>query len=307
MGERSTRSSIFRKLCTDLSIRKAWKYFFIYSPVAPYLKKIIPQILHQKLLVYPQIGYWPDIRNPKSFNEKLLHRKLFTNDSRFSIVEDKYRVREYVADRVGDDILPELYHVTDDPNTIPFEELPEAFVIKPSHLSGPIRFVDDKHGVDYGSIKESCEEWLDQRHGSIRGEYWYDEIDSKILVEERLRDDEFDIPIDFKFFVFHGRVEYVEVDMDRFEDHTRRFYDREWEPQEFGVKYPVGDVIDEPERLDEMITVAERLGADFDFIRVDLYQPNGERIVFGELTVAHGSGEERFTPQEYDFKMGELW
>jgi hypothetical protein len=271
------------------------------------VKRILPKVFHQKLLVYPEIRYWPDIRSPDSFNEKLLHRKLFTSDSRFSTVEDKYQIRKYVADRIGDHILPDLYHVTEDPSTIPFDQLPDAFVIKPSHLSGPIHIVDNKHNIDHRSIKNTCTEWLNQRHGTIRGEYWYEEIERKILIEERLCDDKTDIPLDFKFFVFHGQVEYIEVDIDRFSDHTRRFYDREWNPQEFELKYPVGRVIDEPKMLEEMITVAECLGADFDFIRVDLYQPNGERVVFGELTVAHGSGEERFTPQEYDFKLGELW
>jgi len=290
-----------------ISFKDAWKYIFIYSPIAPLVKTILPKVLHQKLLVYPEIGYWPDIQNPNSFNEKLLHRKLFTNNSRFSTVEDKYQVRTYVADRVGDEILPDLYYVTEDPSTIPFESLPDTFVIKPSHLSGPIHIVDDKRSVDYESIKESCDEWLEQRHGTIRGEYWYEEIEPKILIEERLRDAKHDIPLDFKFFVFHGRVEYIEVDIDRFENHTRRFYDREWNPQEFGVKYPVGRIVDEPEQLEKMICIAECLAADFDFIRVDLYQPNGERVIFGELTVAHGSGEERFSPQEYDFKLGELW
>jgi len=290
-----------------LSFSDLWKYIFIYGPIAPHLKRILPEVLHQKLLAYPQVGYWPDIRNPKSFNEKLLHRKLFTDNNQFSVVEDKFQVRQYVADRVSDDVLPEVYYSTDNPSTIPFEELPDAFVIKPSHLSGPIHIVDDKQSVDYELIIESCETWLDQSHGSIRGEYWYHEIEPKIIIEERLRDDESNIPLDFKFFVFHGCVEYIEVDIDRFENHTRRFYDRNWNPQEFGVKYPVGRIIDEPEQLEEMIHVAEKLGADFDFIRVDLYQPNGECVVFGELTVAHGSGEERFTPQEYDFKLGELW
>lgn len=286
---------------------KIWKYIFIYSILAPHLKRILPSVLHQKLLVFPQIGYWPQIREPRTFNEKILHRKLFTENEQFSTVEDKWQVRDYVSTQVGEDILADVYYLTDDPSTIPFDELPDEFVIKPTHLSGPVRIVDKKATEDWEAMRNTCERWLSQRHGEIRNEYWYSSIKPRVIVEERLRDDEHDVPLDFKFFVFHGEVKYIQVDMDRFSEHSRRLYDREWNPLEVSLKYPKGPVISEPEKLDKMVSVADQLGDEFDFIRVDLYQLNDQRVVFGELTVGPGSGEERFKPVDYDFEFGSHW
>jgi hypothetical protein len=289
-------------------LKRIPKYPLKHGFIAPHLKDILGKTFHQKLFVYPHLGYWPQIRQPRTFNEKILHRKLFTDNDAFSIVEDKWRVREYVEERVNQNILTDIYHVTEDPETIPFDQLPNEFVIKPTHLSGSsIIFVDDKSSINREKIKRQCEAWLDEEYGEIKGEYWYKNIRPRIIVEERLRDEEHGVPLDYKFFVFHGDVEYIQVDYDRFSSHTRRLYDSEWVPQDFTLKHPLGPETEKPQQLERMIDIAETLAQDFDFIRVDLYQPNGERVVFGELTVAHGSGAEPFTPRDWDFVFGSLW
>ncbi|WP_137284590.1 ATP-grasp fold amidoligase family protein [Halorussus salinisoli] len=277
------------------------------SPLSPIIKWVFGKPLPQKLLMYKKVGYWPQLRNPRSFNEKVMYRKLFTDNETFSNLEDKWRVREYVEKKVGDQVLKEVYHVTDDPDTIPFETLPEEFVVKPTHSSGPIIIIDDKKDADWESIQAQCNDWLSEKHGVLKQEYWYWQINPKIIVEERLHDDEYGVPLDFKFFVFNGRVKFIQVDVDRFSGHTRRFFDREWDPQEFTLEFPLGPKIEKPNKLSEMISVAETLGEDFDFMRVDLYQPNEEEVIFGELTIAPGSGRERFSPVEYDFKLGSFW
>jgi hypothetical protein len=236
-----------------------------------------------------------------------MYRKLFTDKDLFSTIEDKWNVREYVSERVGDDILKEVYHVTDDPGSIPFDSLPDEFVIKPTHTSGSVILVEENEQLDRESIKAQCREWLDTTYGSIKGEYWYEDVKPQILIEERLRGKDSDIPRDFKLFVFHGRVEYIEVDFDRHSNHTRRFYDRNWEPQDFTLRYPLGPELDKPNQLNEMIDIAETLGEDFEFIRVDLYRTSGRDIAFGELTITPESGGGRFVPRKYDFEFGSLW
>ncbi|MCU4926483.1 hypothetical protein OB905_10885 [Halobacteria archaeon AArc-dxtr1] len=273
----------------------------------PTFRGLVGDTLHQQLLMYKRLGYWPKVRNPRTFNEKVIHRKLYTDDDRFARVEDKWAVRDYVAERIGDHVLPDVHHVTDDPETIPFDSLPEEFVVKPTHLSGPVIIIDEDDTPDHQRIKQECLNWLDQVHGELKHEYWYQEIEPRILVEERLHGTDGVVPRDFKFFVFHGRVEFVEVDSDRHENHTRRFYNRDWTPQEFELLYPLGPEIKAPDHLEDMIAIAETLGSGFDFIRVDLYDAVGRGIVFGELTVAPGSGGEEFRPREYDFEFGELW
>ncbi len=257
--------------------------------------------------MYPRLRYWPRICEPRTFNEKLLHRKLYTDDDRFARIEDKWAVREFVSDRVGSDILPEVYCVTDDPWSINFESLPSEYVVKPTHLSGPVILVTENDKPDVEHIRQEAEEWLNRTHGEMKGEYWYSQIDPKIIVEERLHGRKSSIPRDFKFFVFHGRVEYVQVDSDRYSNHTRRLYDRDWNPQEFSLKFPLGPETEKPDRFNEMVEIAESLGSDFDFIRVDLYITENSEIIFGELTVIPGSGGEKFQPVDYDFELGSLW
>ena len=257
--------------------------------------------------MYFSLGYWPQIREPRTFNEKIAHRKLYTNNSLFTTVEDKYQVRKYVEEKVGDKILPQLFHVTTEPESIPFEELPDGYVIKPTHMSGPIIFSDDFEKNDRSSVIDDCRSWLDMTYGETKVEYWYEDITPQILIEERLQADNGKIPLDFKFFVFHGEVEFIEVHYDRFTHHKRRIYDKNWNPQNFEFQNPLGPTMSAPNNLEQMIELSETLADDFDFIRVDLYEIDDNRIVFGELTVAPGSGADKFVPQKYDFKLGSLW
>lgn len=288
-------------------IEKVGKHVLVSSTVSSYIKRVLGDDLHQSIYMYLRLGYWPHIRNPRTFNEKIMHRKLYTSDERFSIVEDKWRVREYVAERVGEEILPELYQVTNDPEKIRFDDLPDEYVIKPTHMSGPVLFIDEDKYPNRERIKRTCDKWLNTIFGEVKGEYWYSEIKPRIIIEEYLHDEEHGVPPDYKFFCFHGEVEYIEVDIDRQSDHKRRFYSSDWKPQKFELNYPLGPETTEPNKFNEMKEISEKLAEEFDFIRVDLYQPNGDEIIFGELTVAHGSGGERFLPQKYDFKFGSLW
>ena len=285
----------------------AWRTALRRTVVGSCIGTVFDDLLVEKLAKFPRLGYWPQIREPRSFNEKIMHRKYFTDDERFSTVSDKWAVRDYVADRVGSDVLTKVYHVTDDPRTIPFNSLPPEYVIKPTHTSGGVSIVDEGEEPDETEIIETYEDWLDRTFGVEQGEYWYGDIEPQVLIEERLRGKESVVPRDFKFFVFHGQVEYIDVHYDRYGNHTRRLYDTEWNPQEFELTFPLGPVTSEPEHLDKMIDIAETLGDDFDFMRVDLYQTGSKGVKFGELTVAPGEGGSPFRPKEYDFELGSLW
>ena len=287
--------------------RPFWVKILMHRNIAPVFKSVFSQSLYEKLNKYPRLGYWPQIEEPRTFNEKVMHRKVYTNKEIYSTVEDKYSARKYVKEKYSDEILPDIYYITTDPQTIPFDELPNEFVIKATHGSGEILIVDNLSKEDNEEIRETCSEWISESGRPETNEYWYDEITPRIIIEERLHDDEHDIPPDYKFFVFNGVVEYIQVDFDRFSDHTRRFYDADWNAQEFRYGDPLGPEIDEPKKLNKMTNIAEKLGEDFDFIRVDLYLLDNERIVFGELTIAPTSGSKPFYPQKLDFELGALW
>ncbi|HET58887.1 MAG TPA: hypothetical protein ENN32_00765 [Chloroflexi bacterium] len=246
---------------------------------------------------------------PVTFNDKILHRKFHDRNPDYLLVADKLLVRDYVAEHINEDILTTLYFYGDNAFDINFDILPEAFVIKATHGSGPdfIEFIRDKQQFGKTKLWQVAQELLDKEYGNITNEWWYTEVAPQIIIEEMLQDDEYGIPVDYKFFVMHGVVKFVQVDYSRFVDHTRTFYDRDWFPQEFTLKYRMGPVTPRPKRLSEMISIAESLGKGFDFVRIDLYCVNNERVVFGEMTLAPEAGWGRFKPAKWDRVLGAMW
>ncbi len=286
-------------------VESAWRNLLRRSVSGSAIKKLTSDIFVEKLIMFPRLGYWPHIQNPRSFNEKILYRKLCTNDKTYAKISDKYTVREYVANTVGPEILPELIFTTKDPKEIPFSTLPHDCVIKKGD-KGIILF-ENITEEEYSRVISECRSALSQVYGLSKGEYWYSMIEPRILIEERLYGINQNIPIDYKFFVFDGTVQCIQVDYDRFSEHSRRLYKRDWTPLEVRLEYPLGPITEKPDYLNKMVNVAEQLGSGFDFIRVDLYETRNRGVVFGELTVAPGNGGERFAPREYDFKLGRCW
>ena len=307
MNESPLPVQVYRKQGAQAVLEGCWVYALQHSPFASLAETALGPVFREKLIAAPALGYWPRVEHPRTFNEHILHRKHYTDDARFERVSDKYTVREYVAEKVGIDVLNDLLYATDDPATIPFAEFPEQFVLKATHGAGFVHIVEDKATADFEAIREECREWLATDFGAPVHEYWYSEIDPRIVVERYIDVENRKAPRDFKCYVFDGHVEYIHVDYGRFSRHTRRFYDREWTPMDFRVKYPLGPTIPEPDGLDEMIAVAERLGEEFAFARVDLFNPDGESVVFGEITLAPGTGQEEFVPVERDFEFGSNW
>lgn len=305
------------------TLLKIWRYMVIWSPLSQILRFFIPSFHEEQLRAFANLGYWPDVRNPRSFNEKVLHRAHYTNDQLYSLVQDKYLVRSYVAERIGEGVLTELYHVTDDPSTIPFDDLPDQFVVKITHGSGMNIIVPEKNDADFEEIKSQCYDWLNendadfeeiqsQRYDWLKEEHGHSThedryIRPRVIVEEYIQDEIRDIPLDFKFFVFAGEVKIIQVDVDRFSGHKQRFYTPGWESIEVKRGRPLADDIGRPPQLSEMISIAETLGEELDFVRVDLYNPVDGRIVFGELTMAPGAGRIGFEPVDFDFELGSHW
>lgn len=307
-SEKLTAHSIFAKLLSEgfgSLVESVWRNFLRQTEIGSWLSSILGEVFVEKLVMAPRVGYWPHIREPRTFNEKLVYRKYFTDDDRFARIADKYSVRDYVRSRAKEEILPDLYHVTTDPETIPFDSLPNEFVIKTGNKGTII--VDDKSEIDVSALKDECQDALATPHGISAGEYWYADADQKLLVEERLYGYQQDVPLDYKFLIFHGRVEYIQVNIDRFGDHTKSVYDRNWNYLHIEYNHKQGPQIDRPTKLEKMIEIAEQLAADFDFMRVDLYHTRDDRVVFGELTPAPASGIGGFKPISVDFEWGEKW
>lgn len=165
-------------------------------------------------------GYRLDLENPKSYNEKIVLRKIYDRNPLFPILSDKYRARKFVIERLGEKVGGEipvpLLFVTENPEDIPFDELPEEYIVKPNHGSGWSIMIDSSHKAEPGEIVARCRKWLGMTYGERYMEWAYSQVKPLIMVEKLLKDSRERLAPDFKFYVFHGTVQMVYVLHDRF-------------------------------------------------------------------------------------------
>jgi hypothetical protein len=282
------------------------------------IKSVFPEIaldVVQAARSYRKVhGVFPNLLFPSTFNEKVMARGLFDRRPILRQFADKYAVRDYVTKRLGGEFLPELYWVTRAPRDIPFNCLPGRFVVKPTHGAGWVRLVKDKAALDRTDLLRQCEYWLSQNFYKQHRERVYKDITPRIMVEELIDDGGEAAPTDYKFMVFHGRVEMVCAILDRFINTRGYFLDRDWNMLDAGLAKIGGepsetskpDVIAKPPHLAEMIRAAEILAKGMDFVRVDFYD-TPRKIYFGELTTTPGAGLSPYQPAEFDAQLGKLW
>lgn len=272
-----------------------------------FIKKHLPDSVFAILYHIKRYKELPNIFNPKTLNEKILHRKLFDRRPILTAFADKYLAAHYVMNKIGGHILPEIYWVTENPETIPFDKLPDKFVIKPTHGSGWVKIVTDKSDMDRVEIINTCNHWLSQNFYEIGREWAYKNIKPQIIVEELIEDGNGLSPNDYKLFTYNGQPRYIQIDSSRFEGHKRDFYTPEWERLPVSLTYPNSDKeIPKPKHLQEMLQAAKTIGIGMDFVRIDFYDTD-KKLYFGEITTTPGNGLERFMPQKYDLEFGKFW
>ena len=253
-------------------------------------------------------GYWPNFVSPRSFSEKLWSKQLHDRDPRLTLITDKLRVRDYVASKIGDKhLIPLLWH-GDKPEEIPFDQLAAPFVLKTNDSCGTNIFVTDKNKIVKNNIISKLSDWL-HRHADTHylGVAWgYKNIKRTIIAEKFIGEND-KAPTDYKFYCFSGSVEFLSLHIDRFEEHKTQARDRDFNPYDLRYDLQVWNgQCQKPAKFEEMVSLAETLSEDFDFMRVDLYCV-GENIYFGELTPYPGGVSARFLPLERDYILGEKW
>jgi len=264
----------------------------------------------EKIRFYKKVGYHLNLNYPKSYNEKIVWKKIYDRNPLLPVTTDKYRVRSYLKEILGEkkaeEILIPLLYVTNKPETIPFERLPSAFIIKPNHTSGQNIIIKNGHFEKKQMVK-TCRRWLKTTYGLEKLE-WANQINRrKIIIEKLLIDDDGKIPKDFKFHMFHGKCKLIRVIFDRINIGSASTFDEKW--NFLSVKKlhrPQGPKIKKPKNYKRMLELAEKLSVDFDYVRVDLYNLNG-KIYFGELTHYPASGTKKFDPISFDYELGQHW
>lgn len=260
-------------------------------------------------IYHKRVGLPLDLNNPRTYTAKIQRRKIYGIKPIFSELSDKYAVRAWVAERIGENYLIPLCGMWESFDQINFSDLPDKFVLKTNNASGTNYIVSDKKSINLKLLKRKFDYWMKMEYWFAYGyEMQYKFIPPKIIAETYIQPECGATDLrDYKFLCFDGKVCFIWVDEGRYHNHRRFIFDSEWNLMPFNQMYPVEQQsIKRPDNLKEMITIAETLATGFDHVRVDLYNNNG-KIYFGEMTFTNGSGFEAIVPSEWDEKLGEYW
>ncbi len=273
---------------------------------------MIPDKLYLSLRYRCIIGSWINWDNPKTFTEKLQWLKLFNRKPEYTMMVDKYAVKQYVANIIGEEYIIPTLGVWNKPEEIDWESLPNQFVLKTTHGGGGCGVVICKDKATFNK-KNAIEKLNLSLKSDIYRELreWpYKNVTKRIIAEKYMAPEKSPFTadiLDYKFFCFNGKVKFFKVDFGRFVEHHANYYSPEGKLLEFGERglepdpnYP----IELPANLREMISLAEKLSANEHFLRVDFYNVNG-KIYFGELTFFPASGLLPWTTKEADERIGQ--
>lgn len=265
--------------------------------------------LREKVHFFVSHFHWLDLKDPKTFNEKICAKKLFDRNPLLPVLADKHRARDFVRERLGAEgeeiLIPQLL-VTEDPAAIDFSKLDGNYVIKANHGWAMNIFHCEGDPIDQELVRAKLRLWLSRAFGARQGEWAYFDIPRRVIVERMITDETGQIPSDVKLYCFEGRCEMINV-IHRDQNRMLEFYlDRDLKRINLHWSGSSSDNAEPPDGIERMIGLAERLSRGFDFLRVDLYTVEG-RIYFGELTNYPAAGRTRIRPRAMDLKLGTFW
>lgn len=284
-----------------------------------YLYKIIIKILRELQLLfilndekYLKMNYYIlmrkklNLNNPETFNEKLQWLKLHDRRDIYNVMVDKYEVKNYVANIIGEEYIIPTLGIYNSFDEIDFNKMPNQFVIKCTHDSGGLIIVKDKSEFNIKSAKKKLEKCLKNNYYYNGREWPYKNVKPRIIIEKYMSNNENELE-DYKVHNFNGTPKVVLVCKDRYKDTglTEDFFDTEW--KHLDIKRPnhnnSKNIIDRPKELEEMLKLSKKIAQGIPFVRTDFYIINN-KLYFGEITFYPANGFEKFVPEEWDRKFG---
>ncbi|OLR62720.1 hypothetical protein BHF69_08540 [Anaerostipes sp. 992a] len=269
---------------------------------------ILPDEIYLKLLFRGMMDQKLDLEDPKTFNEKLQWLKLYDRNPEYTRMVDKYEVRGYIKDTIGEKYLIPCLGVWDCFEEIPFDQLPERFVLKCTHDSHSVIICKDKSRFEKDVAKKKLTRALKHNY-FYEGRQWpYKDVKPRILAEAYMEESQGGDLKDYKVHVFHGVPEIILVCSSRFAKTGLQedFFDTEWNHLDIRrPAHPNGDgTLEKPVHFEEMLEIAKKLAGKMAFARIDFYD-DGKRLYFGEITMYPASGMSPFIPEEWDRILGE--
>lgn len=259
------------------------------------------------LLFEKSFGKNISTENPSSFNEKIQWLKLYWYDQKAELCADKYEVRGYVKEKGLDFLLNELIGVYDDVDEIKINDLPDQFVLKCTHGSGCNIICENKRELNWVESQKKINKWMKRNYYWPSREWVYKNIKPRIVCEKYLSDKVMGELVDYKFYCFNGRPEYIKFASERHSATGVKmdFFDKAWNHLDVKRGHPMGTIEKlKPKNFELMLDSAIKLSQEFPFVRVDFYEANG-KLYFGELTFFPAGGFEKFEPEKYDYFFGD--
>lgn len=284
------------------------KLYRVVVSFAPNLLALIPDKLFLKFVFRLYKGKKLNLDNPITMDEKLQWLKLYNRNPKYQKMVDKCDSKKYVEQIIGENYIIPTLGVWDKFDDIDFDNLPNQFVLKCTHDSGSVAICKAKSTFDYENAKKKLQ------RGQKRNIFWhtrewpYKNLPPRIIAEKYMTDKSGGL-VDYKFYCFDGYVDCVLVCIDRHLKDTKfYFFDKDWNLKRLNVRgknAPADFTLPKPECIDEMFEIASKLSKGMPFIRVDLYEINGQ-IYFGELTFFPDSGFDPNRLPESDLYFGNL-
>ena len=268
--------------------------------------RFIPPATYVKHIYQKKLGKVLDLKNPKTFNEKIQWLKLYYRDPILPIMADKYEAKDLVLRKLGENLCVPTVALFESAQDIELEKLPQSIALKATHGSGWNIIARDTTELDEKEVREYFRFWLRRSYYVYSKEWAYKHIEPRVICERLLIDEHDCLPVDYKVFCFNGRANLVQVDFDRFVDHTRSFYDLSWNKLDFSFGYPMSNrSIPQPHPLKKMIDIAEKISSGLPFLRVDFYV-HEDRPYVGELTFYPENGLGKFSDDNWNLKLGDM-
>ena len=283
--------------------------YFITSPAAKGWLNWVPDSLYLKVLYRVIMGRKLNLKKPKEYNEKLQWLKLNDRKPEYSTMVDKYEVRGYIADLLGDKYLIPCLGIYDSVDDIDIDALPDKFVLKCTHDSGSVEICKDKSNFDIEGARHRLSQAMKRNYYATYREWPYKYVKPRIIAEGYLEGDGGDLK-DYKVMCFNGEAKIIEVHENRFVEgkvHTQTFYDREWGivPLTQVETVTVDRPSERPRQLEEILRLSELIAKNMYHARIDWYI-EGDKIYFGEITFYDGSGFESFSTPEMERMLGDM-
>lgn len=272
-----------------------------------YLLRFIPDKAYLKLCYFLKLHKRLNLKNPQTFNEKLQWLKLYNRKPEYTTMVDKYRVRDYIKEKIGEEyLIPLVGGPWESAEEIDFDALPDQFVLKCNHDSGSVVICRDKKTFDIEAARKKLDDCVKHNFWYLGRERPYKNVKPCIIAEKYMVDESESELKDYKVFNFDGKPEMIQVDFGRFKNHKRNLYDTDWQYIKAAAEYPTDPEIkiDRPRQLAQMLRLAGILSKEIPFLRTDFYSIE-DKLYFGELTFFHGSGFEKFEPERYEYELGE--